>query len=137
MKTRLARSPVRTVCDQRGMLRIFEKGASLPFALKRCFVISHVREGKTRGGHMVSCDLFLTALTGTCRITLRNGRQKISATLSRKTEGAFVLKGTWLQLDKFSRAAIVLVCASQLFQDTHYSQPRSRADARTRRKTSS
>ena len=95
---------------------IFEKGASLPFALKRCFVISHVPEGKTRGGHMVSCDLFFTVLTGTCRITLRNGRQKISASLSRKTEGLLVHRGTWLRLDRFSRAAIVLVCASQLFQ---------------------
>lgn len=134
MKTLLARSPVLTVCDQRGMVRIFEKGASLPFALKRCFVISHVPEGKTRGEHMVSCDLFLTALMGTCRITLCNGPHRISATLSRKTEGALVHKGTWLRLDRFSRAAIVLVCASQLFQNTHYSQL-SRADARTRRKT--
>lgn len=135
MKTRLAWSPVKTVRDQRGMLRIFERGASLPFALKRCFAISHVPKGKMRGGHMVSCDLFLTALTGSCRVTLRDGRQEKSATLSHKTEGVLVHKGTWVRLDRFSRAAIVLVCASQLFKHTHYSQARSGADARTRRKT--
>lgn len=116
------------------MLRIFEKGASLPFALKRCFVISHVPEGKAHGEHVVSCDLYLTALTGTCRLTLRNHRQKISAPLSRKTEGALVRKGTWLRLDRFSRGATVLVCASQSFRRTRYFQLPSRAGAHTRRK---
>lgn len=135
MKMRLVRSPVRTVRDQRGILRIFEKGTSLPFALKRCYVISHVPAGETRGGHSVSCDLFITPLTGMCRLTQRNDQQEITAPLSRKTKGVLVHKGTWLCLDRFSRGAIVLVCASQLFKHTHYSQLRSRADVRTRRKT--
>ena len=76
VKMKLAKKRVRTIRDRRGMLRIFEKGASLPFALKRCFVISHVPKGKARGEHAVSCSLFLTELTGTCRLTVPQRRAR-------------------------------------------------------------
>jgi hypothetical protein len=66
-----AQRAVQTVRDQRGVLRIFEKGASLPFALKRCYVISHVPKRAARGEHPAACDLFTTVLTGRCRPTAR------------------------------------------------------------------
>jgi hypothetical protein len=122
VKMRIMRSPVRMVRNQKGMLRIFEKDTSLPFALKRCYVISHVPNGKQRGGHAVSCDLFFTTLTGTCRLTLRRGRQSTQTYLSNRTERVLVPKGMWLRADRFSRGAILLVCASQLFRHTRYFQ---------------
>jgi hypothetical protein len=127
VKMKLAKKRVRTIRDRRGMLRIFEKGAS-PFALKRCFVISHVPKGKARGEHAVSRNLFLTGLTGTCRITVRSAGREASLSLSRRTEGVVVPKGTWLRLDRFSSGAIVLVCASQNFRNTHYLSQQSAAD---------
>lgn len=117
---KLARKLVRTIRDRRGVLRIFEKGALLPFTPKRCFVISHVPKGKARGEHIVSCDLFLTALTGKCRLTVRKARRETSLLLSNRTKGMVVPKGTWLRLDRFSSGAIVLVCASQKFRNTRY-----------------
>jgi WxcM-like, C-terminal len=121
---KLTRHRVRTIRDGRGMLRVFEKGASLPFPLKRCFVISGVPKGKARGEHAVSCDLFLTALAGTCRLAVRNsGRPKIIP-LTPQAKGAAVPKGAWLRLDRFSSDAIILVCASQIFRRTRYSAGR-------------
>ena len=113
---KLARRPVRTVRDRRGLLRVFEKGASLPFALKRCFVISHVPKGKTRAEHEVPCDIFLTALAGTCRLTVRAAQRETSAVLSHRRDGVVVPKGTWLRLERFSSDAVVLVCASQRYR---------------------
>jgi len=113
---KLARRAVRTVRDRRGLLRIFEKGASLPFALKRCFVISHVPKDKARAEHMVPCDIFLTALTGDCRLTVRTARREMTTVLSHPRDGVVVPKGRWLRLDRFSSDAIVLVSASQPFR---------------------
>lgn len=130
MKSRFAKIRIRTVQDKRGKLRIFERGITLPFHLKRCFVISEVPKGNARGEHIVSCDLFISAITGTCRLTLDYKKRTKSISLSHKTSGVFVRKGTWLRLDRFSRTAIVLVCASQLFKSTRYFQLRKRANAR-------
>ena len=115
-RMKIAKRRVRTVRDQRGVLRIFEKGSSLPFPLKRCFVISHVPKGKTRAEHEASCDQFLAVLAGTCRLTIRKGGKEAAMTLSRQTKGALVRNGTWLRLDRFSAGTIVLVCAREMFR---------------------
>jgi hypothetical protein len=115
---KLARRVVRTVRDRRGLLRIFEKGATIPFALKRCFVISHVPKGKARAEHVVPCDIFLTALTGACRLTVQTTRREATMALSYRRDGVLVPKGTWLRLDRFSSDAVVLVCASQMHRPT-------------------
>lgn len=90
---RLARKRVRTIRDRHGMLRIFEKGTTLAFIPRRCFVISHVPKGKARGEHTVTCNLFLTALVGTCRLTTRYAQREESMSLSRRTKGVVVPKG--------------------------------------------
>jgi hypothetical protein len=113
---KLARRAVRTVRDRRGLLRIFEKGASLPFALKRCYVISHVPKGAARGEHAATCDVLLTILTGRCRLTIRTARRSAGVALSSRSKGVVVPKGTWLRLDRFSSDAVVLVCASQKYR---------------------
>jgi UDP-2-acetamido-3-amino-2,3-dideoxy-glucuronate N-acetyltransferase len=117
---KLARQRVRAIRDQRGLLRIFEKGSSLPFVPKRFFLISHVPIGKARAEHAISCNLFLTALTGACRLTVRLAGRDVSMRLSPRTAGVVVPKGTWLQLNRFSSDAIILVCASQVYRRTRY-----------------
>jgi hypothetical protein len=119
---RAERMDVRSFRDERGTLRAFEKGSSLPFSLKRCYVLSDVPRGQVRGGHKVSCDLFFTALSGTCRLNLRQGEELSSVPLSARSKGVFVPKGTWLYVDRFSRGAVLLVCASKLYKDTRYSE---------------
>lgn len=117
---KLARRRVRKIRDWRGMLRIFEKGSSLPFELKRCFVISQVPNGKVRGEHTVSCKQYLAALMGNCRLTVRTAGREVSMRLSPQTDGIIVPKGTWLRLDRFSSDAILLVCASQVYRRRRY-----------------
>jgi hypothetical protein len=117
---KLTRQKVRTIRDRRGVLRIFEKGSSLPFLLKRSFVISDVPKGKARGEHAVSCDLFVTPLAGTCRLTVRERARDVSYSLSRASKGVLVPKGSWVRLDRFSADAVILVCASQTFRGTRY-----------------
>jgi len=71
--------------------------------------------GAARGGHATICDVFLTTLTGRCRLTVRTARRSAAMPLSSRSKGVVVPKGTWLRLDRFSPDAVVLVCASQAF----------------------
>src|SRR5206468_1822476 len=82
-----ARRAVRTVRDRRGLLRVFEKGASLPFALKRCYVLSQVPKDAARGEHATICDVFLAILTGRCRLTIRTARRSVGISLSSRSKG--------------------------------------------------
>ena len=113
---RSKRQRIKIVRDQRGTLRIFEKDASLSFPLKRCFVISGVPRGKTRGEHSIPCNLFLATLIGKCRLTVRQGNREQTFELFRQSEGVSVPKGAWVRLDRFSANAIVLVCASARYK---------------------
>jgi len=132
MKGRLSRVPISTFRDGRGVLRVFEKGASLRFVPRRCYVLSDVPRGRTRGGHKVSCDLFLTALTGACRILFRREGRETAVRLGR-SRGVHVPRGTWVCLDRFSPDAIVLVCASRAYKDTRYSEQLDGTNTRARR----
>jgi WxcM-like, C-terminal len=98
------------------MLRIFEKGASLPFSLRRCFVISNVPKTATRAEHEASCEQLIVVLVGACRMTLRDRNKEVTAELSAHCQGALVHKGTWLRLDRFATGTIVLVCASEKYR---------------------
>src|SRR5690242_12123334 len=112
---RLQRRSIRTILDRSGKLRVFEKDSSIPFPLRRCFVISNVPNGQTRGGHSVACDEFLVMLTGVCRLRFRSEKQSTRAStmiLSEGRQGVLVQKGTWLRLEQFSDGALLLVCAS-------------------------
>ena len=115
-QTSLRPHPVRTIRDRRGTLRIFEKDSSIPFSLKRCFVISGVPEGQSRAEHALTCDQFLVMLVGSCRLTFKDGHSSGSMTLSTPAKGVLLRKGVWLRLDRFSTGAHLLVCASQKYR---------------------
>jgi hypothetical protein len=125
-KAGLQQRRVRMIRDRRGTLRIFEQGSSIPFALKRCFVISDVPKGQKRAGHAVSCDEFMVMLMGSCRLTFVDGRKTSSVKLSSRREGVLVRKGVWLSLDRFSADAHLLVCASGKH---HARRPPKKVDA--------
>jgi dTDP-4-dehydrorhamnose 3,5-epimerase-like enzyme len=119
MKSQGAQFPVKTFRDRRGTLRVFEEGASLPFALQRCFVFSDVPSGAKRGGHEAPCEYFLTALAGGCRLVIRDHGRQSSIRLG-KRQGVLIPEGVWLSIDRFSEDAIVLVCASRVYKDVRF-----------------
>lgn len=115
-QARVARIPLRVFTDRRGQLVVFEGGTSLPFSLRRAFVISRVAPPATRAGHVVSCDEVLVALRGKC--VLRTNKEGGNARFPLCGDGSalWVRQGTWISLSKFSPGAIVLVLASKKFR---------------------
>jgi UDP-2-acetamido-3-amino-2,3-dideoxy-glucuronate N-acetyltransferase len=101
--------------DDRGRLRIFEIDYPLPFVPLRSFVISNVQRGKTRAGHILSCDQTLTMLQGGCRLTVKNGTNKEEYHFKPEDGAIYLQRGTWLLLSEFDSDAIMLVFASERF----------------------
>lgn len=108
------------VSDRRGKLKVFELGSALPFTPVRCFVISDVPEGETRGGHAVSCDEFLVVLRGECRLSAVRAEGQKQYPLSEQTGGIFVPSGTWFELNCFTAGTIVAVFADKPYAETSY-----------------
>ena len=111
---------IESVRDNRGRLRIFEEGNTLRFTPVRCFVISDVPVGETRGGHAVSCDEFVVVLTGSCVAVVSNDGRLDEYALDDQGGGLHVPKETWFRLEEFEPGAMVAVFASEKFRDTVY-----------------
>lgn len=103
--------------DERGSLVVWENN-NLPFVPARTFLISNVPEGQTRANHSVSCDLLITAVSGSVKVILNNSNVIL---LDDKTEGLFVQKNTFIILKDFSENAAVLVFAKESYDKIVYS----------------
>ena len=104
--------------DDRGRLRIFEVDHTLPFVPLRSFVISNVQRGKTRAGHILSCDQILAMLQGACRLTVQSGTNKVEYHFTAQDGAIYLQRGTWLLLSEFDADAIMLAFASERFDFT-------------------
>jgi WxcM-like, C-terminal len=113
--------------DDRGRLRIFEVDYPLPFVPLRSFVISNVQRGKTRAGHILTCDQMLTMLQGSCHLTVKSGTNKQEHHFTPEDGAIYLQRGMWLLLSEFDADAILLVFASERFDFTRDFPNRVRA----------
>ena len=104
--------------DDRGHLRVFELDHPLPFVPVRSFVISNVQPGKSRAGHIVTCDQVLAMLTGACQLTVKANKQEQTFRFVPENGAIYLPRGTWLLLSEFDSEAILLVFASERFDVT-------------------
>ena len=101
--------------DDRGRLRIFELDQPLPFVPVRSFVISNVPEGKTRAGHIATCDQILAVLQGSCQLTVKTDTNEERHHLTPADGAIYIRRGMWLSLSDFQLDAVMLVFASERF----------------------
>jgi UDP-2-acetamido-3-amino-2,3-dideoxy-glucuronate N-acetyltransferase len=108
--------------DGRGRLRIFEVDHPLPFVPLRSFVISNVQRGKTRAGHILTCDQMLAMLQGGCHLTVKRGRDKEEYDFRPEDGAIYLQRGMWLLLSEFDADAIMIVFASERFDSIRASR---------------
>ncbi|MEA1833507.1 FdtA/QdtA family cupin domain-containing protein [Methylobacterium durans] len=107
--------------DPRGSLVALEQFRSLPFSPKRVFFMTVEQPGIIRGGHANSCDEFLVLLKGSVLVEVDNGRERGEARLQSCDQGLWIRAGIMIHLREFEAGTILLVCASELYEDTrHY-----------------
>ena len=103
--------------DVRGRLDAFDRD-TLPFTPVRTFVISEVPPDALRAGHAVSCDEFLWAPAGACRLTLSDTTRSATVLLDSRQHGVFVPAGIMMDLTDFAPHTLLIVMASKSFSET-------------------
>jgi hypothetical protein len=113
--------------DARGNLLVCELGGALPFVPKRTFVISDVPAEASRAAHSVTCDLFLVALTGACKLKVVDGAHEEEHELLARSFGAYIPEQTWILLHDFAPGTIILAHASKPYREVRYTNERPHA----------
>lgn len=107
--------------DDRGSLIALEPFSEVPFDIKRVYYIFGTKEGVARGFH-AHRDLQqnLIAVSGSCKILLDDGVQKEEVLLDSPETGLIVDKLVWHEMYEFSEDCVLLVLASDLYDESDY-----------------
>ena len=109
------------VLDNRGNLSFVEQNNHIPFVIKRTYWIYDVPGGESRGGHAYKeTDEFIIAISGSFDVTVDDGGQKKTFTLSRSYYGLYIPKGLWRTMDNFSTNSFALEFANTKYDKNDY-----------------
>ncbi|HEY4245807.1 MAG TPA: WxcM-like domain-containing protein [Lacunisphaera sp.] len=117
----LAIVPIPLISDLRGSLSFAEIDKGLPFVPKRYFTIFDVPTPEVRGEHAHrQLHQFLVVLHGQCRVAADDGTHRWETVLDSPRTGLHVSPYIWLNLFGFSRDCVLLVLASDVYQENDY-----------------
>lgn len=107
--------------DERGQLIALEESKEIPFAIKRVYYIYDTGEGVRRGFHSHrTLEQILICIHGSCRVMLDDGAERQNILLDKPYEGIYVGPDMWREMYDFSPDAVLLVLASQLYDENDY-----------------
>ena len=105
----------------RGQLVALEEFIDIPFEIKRVYYMYETGEGVRRGFHAhKSLEQILICIHGTCKILLDNGFEKKIVPLEKPYEGLYISNDMWREMYDFSPDAVLLVLASDLYDESDY-----------------
>lgn len=107
--------------DARGHLAVLEEGKDFPFPAKRIYYIYGTQPGIPRGFHAhKTLNQVLICVHGSCKVLLDDGREKVTVELNDPAEGVLVSSKVWHEMYDFTQDAILLVLASDFYQESDY-----------------
>lgn len=107
--------------DARGMLVALEENKEIPFSIKRVYYMYDTLLDVVRGYHAhKSLQQILICVHGSCKIRLDDGRDKGVVTLDNPSEGIYVGNNMWREMFDFSPDAVLMVLASELYDEKDY-----------------
>ena len=107
-----------TYSDTRGALTVLEK--VLDFNIKRIYYIYNV-DDSTRGGHRhKTTKQAAICIAGSCEIFVNNGREQKTFNLDSPEKCLVLETEDWHTMHNFSKNAILLVVASENFDQADY-----------------
>ena len=107
--------------DDRGQLVALEEAKDIPFKIKRVYYMYDTGEGVRRGFHAHKClEQILICIHGSCKILLDNGTEKETVLLDKPYEGLYVSNDMWREMYDFSPDAVLMVLASELYDEADY-----------------
>ena len=108
--------------DDRGQLVALEEFKDIPFRIKRVYYMYDTGAGVTRGHHAhKSLEQILICIHGSCKIRLDNGLgERKVIPLEKPYEGLYVSNDMWREMFDFSPDAVLMVLASELYDEEDY-----------------
>ena len=109
------------VADIRGSLTVGEFDRSVPFPVKRYFMVFDVPSVETRGEHAHrECHQFLICVRGSCAVVADDGAHRQEFLLDRPDIGVHLPPMVWGIQYKYSADAVLLVFASHYYDGADY-----------------
>src|ERR1700743_1828747 len=111
----------RSIADERGQLVALEGGREVPFEIRRVYYMTGLSPELPRGFHAHrELQQIEICLAGRWRIILDDGVSRLQAWLSSPESGVFIPKMTWREMHDFSRDCVLLVLASEPYDEADY-----------------
>lgn len=115
---------------ERGTLAVASCGAQVPFTVRRTFMIYDVPDDVVRGGHAHRhCQQFLLCMAGAADLLTEDAAGAGSYRLGKPNQGLYVPALTWLSIKPASPETVVLVLASDAFDEADYIRDRAAFEA--------
>ena len=109
------------ITDIRGSVTVGEFERTVPFPVKRYFMVFDVPSLETRGEHAHrECHQFLICVRGSCSVVADDGRTRQEFHLDRPDVGIHLPPMTWGIQYKYSSDALLLVFASHYYDNRDY-----------------
>lgn len=109
------------VVDIRGSLTVGEFDRTIPFEVKRYFMVFDVPSIETRGEHAHRlCHQFLICVRGSCALVADDGNHRQEFLLDRPDVGIHLPPMVWGIQYKYSADAVLLVYASHYYDSADY-----------------
>jgi len=121
LKTLATPINIQNFTDDRGRLTVFENAKSLPFTIKRIYLLSDVSQESIRGQHAHKLlQQFIMCAQGSFSLKVSDGVSHQTLDLSADSPGYFIDKGMWRELSNFRSGSVALVLASEVFDAADY-----------------
>ena len=111
----------KTQGDHEGSLVALEKGEDFPFDIKRVYYIWGTEQEVVRGKHSHHrLDQVNVCVSGFCDFILDDGKKREVIHLSKPNQGLYIKHNIWREFTNFSKDCLVLVLASEHYDETDY-----------------
>jgi len=107
--------------DETGILVFLEATRDIPFEIKRVYYIYGVQNASRRGFHAHKVlQQALICIHGSCKVMLDDGTEHVDITMDDPSIGLYIGNSVWREMYDFSSDAVVLVLASELYDEQDY-----------------
>lgn len=109
------------ISDDRGSLTSLEEAKEIPFTTRRVYYLYNIVDGASRGHHAhKELEQVMIALHGSCEVVLDDGENKETYILNEPNVGLYIKPGLWREMYKFSKDAVLVVLASDIYNEDDY-----------------
>lgn len=103
-----------------GALFMYQKG-DVPFLVRKTLIIKGMTGNDKRGGHTHhKTNQILICLSGECKVSLDNGKNKAEVALNKTEEGLLLYPYVWHAMYDFKPNTILLVLADRKYNEKEY-----------------